>query len=194
MGLMKKMVPLAGVGFVAAGIMLTVSCGKSGEEAPARSVVTTHPFVMATRPAADPYATATDFSCATQPEDATSVPVGQPKPVTLPKGLIVTDLRIGKGPTVLPTDHVFVRYVGWLDNGTIFDDGRARGTGTLFLLGKDQVISGWEEGLPGMKAGGVRLLTVPPELGYGNESKPNIPPGSTLHFRIELERVDLQMR
>ena len=93
----------------------------------------------------------------------------------------VQDLVVGTGPTVVSGDTVTVRYVGTLTNGTQFD------AGTLtFRVGSGSVIKGWEEGLPGMRVGGTRRLTVPPRLGYGSQANGPIPANSTLVFDIVL--------
>ena len=93
----------------------------------------------------------------------------------------VQDLVVGTGPTVVAGDTVNVQYVGTLTNGTQFD------AGTLtFRVGSGSVIKGWEEGLPGMRVGGTRRLTVPPNLGYGSQTNGPIPANSTLMFDIVL--------
>ena len=186
---MKIRTMVAGVGMMAAAALLVASCGKSSDEAD-KPRTTTAPLTMATRPGLDLQAIVDDLSAATQPEDDKSMPVGVVKKVTLPDGLIIEDLRIGKGAEVRKTARVAVNYTGWLDNKTIFDDSRTRGiSGSAFLLGKKEVVAGWDEGIPGMKVGGVRLLTIPPALGYENQVHGTIPAGSTLHFRIQVLHI-----
>jgi FKBP-type peptidyl-prolyl cis-trans isomerase len=79
-----------------------------------------------------------------------------------------------------------VHYVGTLTNGTVFDSSRASNQPFTFRLGVGQVIQGWDLGVPGMRVGGKRKLTIPPGLAYGNQQVGPIPPNSTLIFEIEL--------
>ena len=73
-----------------------------------------------------------------------------------------------------------------MDN-TVFDASRSKNKPLSFRIGGDPLIKGWEEGIPGMKVGEIRKLTVPPELGYGEQGKPpKIPPNATLIFEVEL--------
>jgi FKBP-type peptidyl-prolyl cis-trans isomerase len=102
-------------------------------------------------------------------------------------GLKYKDTKVGTGPAVKAGDMVTVNYKGWLDNGTVFDSTKKPGAGPFsFNVGSGQVIKGWDEGLQGMKKGGVRQLVIPSELGYGSDDMGAIPPNSTLHFEIEL--------
>jgi FKBP-type peptidyl-prolyl cis-trans isomerase len=79
-----------------------------------------------------------------------------------------------------------VHYVGTLMSGTQFDSSYARNQPFTFRLGANQVIAGWERGVPGMRVGGRRRLTIPPSLAYGSSGNGPIPPNSTLRFEIEL--------
>jgi FKBP-type peptidyl-prolyl cis-trans isomerase len=83
-----------------------------------------------------------------------------------------------------------VHYVGTLTNGTKFDSSRDRGTPFSFTIGESAVIQGWHQGIPGMKVGGLRKLTIPPELGYGARGQGPIPPNATLVFEVELLKVE----
>jgi FKBP-type peptidyl-prolyl cis-trans isomerase FkpA len=104
--------------------------------------------------------------------------------------LQVEDLKVGTGAEATPGKMVTVHYVGTLTNGSKFDSSRDRGTGFSFPLGAGRVIKGWDQGVEGMKVGGVRKLTIPPELGYGAGGfPPVIPPNSTLIFEVELLAV-----
>ena len=86
--------------------------------------------------------------------------------------------------------QVSVHYQGRLTDGTIFDDSQKRGTPFSFTLGSGQVIPGWEQGIAGMKIGEKRVLTIPPELGYGAAGAGGvIPPNATLVFDVELVAV-----
>ncbi len=105
--------------------------------------------------------------------------------------LEIEDASIGEGPEVEGGDVVEVHYTGRLENGEVFDSSLARGEPFSFEVGAGQVIEGWEQGLVGMQVGGERELTIPPELGYGEQgSPPNIPPNSTLIFDIELLAIE----
>ncbi len=107
--------------------------------------------------------------------------------VTSDTGLKYKDIKVGEGPEVHGGNTVEVHYKGWLDNGKVFDTSKQPGREPfLFTVGNNQVISGWEEGIQGMKKGGVRELIIPGHLGYGPEGSGPIPPNATLHFTIEL--------
>lgn len=112
-------------------------------------------------------------------------------PQTLDSGLVVEDLECGDGEEAQRGDLVTVHYTGTLENGRKFDSSRDRGEPFPLRLGAGMVIPGWEEGLPGMRVGGTRKLTIPPELGYGEAGRPpEIPPNSTLVFEIELLELE----
>ena len=104
-----------------------------------------------------------------------------------PSGLIVEDINIGDGAAAAAGQKVTVHYTGWLTNGTKFDSSRDRNDPFVFPLGGGRVIKGWDEGVPGMKVGGKRKLTIPPALGYGVRGAGSvIPPNATLVFEVEL--------
>ncbi|MCP3165212.1 FKBP-type peptidyl-prolyl cis-trans isomerase [Myxococcus qinghaiensis] len=106
-------------------------------------------------------------------------------------GLGIEDVKVGTGTEATSGKSVTVHYVGTLTNGTKFDSSRDRpGPGFTFKLGAGQVIQGWDQGVAGMKIGGVRKLTIPPELGYGSRGAGGvIPPNATLLFEVELLEV-----
>jgi FKBP-type peptidyl-prolyl cis-trans isomerase len=108
--------------------------------------------------------------------------------VTMPNGLKYQDLTVGTGAEATPGKKVSVHYTGWLTNGTKFDSSVDRGQPFQFTLGAHEVISGWDQGVAGMKVGGKRKLTIPPDLGYGSAGTPGgpIPPNATLVFDVEL--------
>ncbi|HUF37046.1 MAG TPA: FKBP-type peptidyl-prolyl cis-trans isomerase [Anaerolineales bacterium] len=111
--------------------------------------------------------------------------------ITTASGLQYQDDVVGTGAEAFPGSTVTVHYTGWLTDGTKFDSSIDRGAPFDFVLGVGGVIQGWEEGVAGMKVGGVRILTIPPELGYGaGGSPPVIPPDATLIFRVELLGVE----
>jgi FKBP-type peptidyl-prolyl cis-trans isomerase len=100
--------------------------------------------------------------------------------------LQIQDLVVGAGREAKKGDVVEVHYTGWLTDGKKFDSSVGRGPFS-FDLGAGQVIAGWDRGVAGMKVGGKRKLTIPPELGYGSRGFPGvIPPQSTLVFEVEL--------
>jgi FKBP-type peptidyl-prolyl cis-trans isomerase len=103
------------------------------------------------------------------------------------QNLKIQDITVGTGATAQNGDTLNVLYTGTLDNGTVFDASSLHGNQPFsFTLGAQQVIEGWDLGLVGMKVGGKRMLTIPPELGYGASGQGPIPPNATLHFTIQL--------
>ena len=107
-----------------------------------------------------------------------------------PSGLRYQDLATGQGEVATAGKTVSVQYTGWLPNGEKFDSSRDRNEPFSFTLGAGQVIAGWDEGVAGMKVGGRRKLVIPPDLGYGTAgAPPDIPPGATLVFDVELLSV-----
>jgi FKBP-type peptidyl-prolyl cis-trans isomerase FkpA len=101
--------------------------------------------------------------------------------------LQMEDLVVGTGPEAKKGQTVSVHYTGWLTDGKKFDSSKDHGQPFSFALGRGQVIQGWDEGVVGMKVGGRRKLTIPPEMGYGKQGFPGaIPPNSTLVFEVEL--------
>ncbi len=107
------------------------------------------------------------------------------------QNLKINDVVVGTGAEAKNGDTVTVNYVGTLDDGTKFDSSYDRKQPFSFQLGAGRVIKGWDLGVLGMKVGGKRELTIPPELGYGASGVPqaNIPPNATLHFTVELLEV-----
>jgi FKBP-type peptidyl-prolyl cis-trans isomerase len=101
--------------------------------------------------------------------------------------LQMEDLVVGTGPEAKKGQTVSVHYTGWLTDGKKFDSSKDHGQPFSFALGRGQVIQGWDDGVAGMKVGGKRKLTIPPEMGYGREGYPGaIPPNATLVFEVEL--------
>ena len=106
---------------------------------------------------------------------------------TTASGLIFDDIKIGDGAEAKAGQYVSVHYTGRLLDGTKFDSSKDRNDPFDFPLGRGQVIKGWDEGVQGMKIGGIRKLTIPPALGYGARGAGGvIPPNATLVFEVEL--------
>lgn len=104
--------------------------------------------------------------------------------------LIIEDLTVGDGAEAVAGEEVTVHYTGWLTNGSKFDSSKDRFQPFSFPLGAGHVIKGWDQGVVGMKVGGKRKLTIPPELGYGARGAGEvIPPNATLVFEVELLQV-----
>jgi len=107
-----------------------------------------------------------------------------------PGKLVKEDLVLGTGETAALGNDVLVHYVGRMANGVQFDSSVARRDPLDFSLGAGDVIRGWDEGIQGMKVGGKRRLTIPPELAYGEQGCGGvIPPRATLVFEVELLEV-----
>jgi peptidylprolyl isomerase len=118
-----------------------------------------------------------------RPKPKVQVPKGKP-----PKKLVVKDLIKGTGPAAKAGDPVTVNYIGVnYADGKPFDNSYDRGQPFPFQLGGGQVISGWDNGLVGMKVGGRRMLIIPPSQGYGAQGQPPvIKPNETLVFVVDL--------
>jgi FKBP-type peptidyl-prolyl cis-trans isomerase len=111
--------------------------------------------------------------------------------------LQVADVKVGSGAEASAGKQVTVHYTGWLydpkaadKHGKKFDSSKDHGEPFSFKLGARQVISGWDQGVAGMKVGGARTLVIPSELGYGSRGAGGvIPPNATLVFDVELLEV-----
>lgn len=105
-------------------------------------------------------------------------------------GLKYEDLVQGDGDLAEAGQNVSVHYTGWLTDGSKFDSSKDRDMPFDFPLGGGRVIRGWDEGVQGMKVGGTRKLTIPPQLGYGASGAGGvIPPNATLVFEVELLEI-----
>jgi FKBP-type peptidyl-prolyl cis-trans isomerase len=123
--------------------------------------------------------------------DNTDVPATM---VTTKTGLQYEDTVVGTGPKATAGKTIIVQYTGWLNKegkrGKKFDSSYATGRPFTFLLGRRQVIKGWDEGVQGMQVGGKRTLWVPSKLGYGRKGAgDSIPPNADLIFDVELLEI-----
>jgi len=111
---------------------------------------------------------------------------------TMTDELIIEDIVIGNGVEAKSSDNVTVDYTGKLMDGSIFDSSKNPNREPFsFTVGIGVVIKGWDDGVPGMKVGGTRRLTIPPNMGYGSQGAGNvIPPNATLIFDIELLGIE----
>lgn len=104
-------------------------------------------------------------------------------------GLYIQDVVVGTGARANRTSRVWIMYVGFLPDGTVFD-GQLQGDPFHFRLGGSEVIRGWNEGVRGMRVGGRRRLIVRPGLGYGSRGRGDVPPGATMIFDVQLVDVN----
>ena len=104
----------------------------------------------------------------------------------LPSGLKYFDIIVGSGESPLVGNLVLVHYRAWFEDGTLFEDSRDQGSPIIFEVGADEVIDGWDEGIRGMREGGLRQLVIPPALAYGATGTSIIPANSTLIFELNL--------
>lgn len=114
-----------------------------------------------------------------------------PSPVKKAKNqeLKIEDIKVGTGKEVKSGDKIVIHYKGTLTNGKQFDSSYDRGKPFETQIGVGQVIEGWDKGVIGMKVGGKRKLTIPPDMAYGNKQVGAIPPNSTLIFEVELINI-----
>lgn len=122
------------------------------------------------------------------------VQIDKPIPVdaytSTESGLKFSDLKPGTGAVAAKGNQATVHYTGWLTTGKRFDSSAVKNKPFTFTIGARKVIKGWDEGVEGMKVGGVRQLCVPAALGYGPRGHPpRIPQNATLIFEIELLSV-----
>ena len=193
---MKNFLPLLSA---AAAIGLLAGCGK--EETPPRA----DPPAVTIAPPPAPSSEAPSTFAATPPSPKTpDGPKGSGKAlagppavvhklgpmVTTKSGLKYQDVVVGTGATAQAGQNVSVHYTGTLMDGSKFDSSLDRGTPFDFQLGAGMVISGWDEGVAGMKVGGKRKLIIPSNLAYGpNGQPPVIPPNATLNFDVQLVAI-----
>jgi peptidylprolyl isomerase len=103
--------------------------------------------------------------------------------------LKIEDIAIGKGEAAEKNNKIVVHYKGWLEDKTVFANSYNSGNPLIVTLGIGELIKGWDQGLVGMRQGGIRKLTVPPHLGYGKRGVRDIPPHSTLYFEVKLINI-----
>jgi FKBP-type peptidyl-prolyl cis-trans isomerase len=132
----------------------------------------------------------TSQNCTDNAVEPTLSPPSPYIPKTAVTSLQTIDLTAGKGQAAQAGDCLVVKYYGTLaSTGMAFDENFTKTTGFAFTVGEGQVIQGWDQGLIGMKAGGTRLLVIPPSLAYGNQANGSIPANSTLVFVVKLLRI-----
>jgi len=125
--------------------------------------------------------------CSTQAPEQESISQTDERQVEMAEELKIEDLVAGEGEEAKAGDVVEVHYTGTLTDGAKFDSSLDRGVPFEFELGAGEVIPGWDQGVAGMRVGGKRKLTIPPELGYGERGVPGTIPGNaTLIFEVEL--------
>ena len=170
--MMKRALALA-----VAAALLTVGCNETAHESSSTSS-----------------STSTSATVVTPAPGVTTIPgaTGGGPVHKLASGLQYIDLVVGSGKMAEAGMNVAVAYRGWLTDGTPFDNSFDRGQPYKFQLGAGRVIQGWDEGIKGMRIGGKRKLTIPPDMGYGAQGYGGgvIPPNATLVFDVEL--VDVQ--
>src|SRR3982751_4550340 len=119
----------------------------------------------------------------------TGAACGRKAPARNVGGVTVQDLKVGGGAAATAGKIVSAHYTGRFPDGTKFDSSYDAGLPIDFLLGSGKVIKGWDLGIEGMRVGGKRKLTIPPELAYGARGGGPIPPNATLVFDVELVGV-----
>lgn len=120
-------------------------------------------------------------------------PTAKGETKTTAGGVKYETLKEGSGPELQAGQKAKIHYEGKLEDGTVFDASRSHQPPDPLSvsIGVSSLIKGWEEGIPGMKVGEVRKLTIPPQLAYGkNGQKPKIPGDATLIFQVELVGID----
>jgi FKBP-type peptidyl-prolyl cis-trans isomerase FkpA len=158
---------------LAAAVAMAAACG--GERDTDRAAAGTDPPVASSEVAA---------------EYAPELNVDPTEMTRLGSGLYIRDLEAGEGEPLETGQTALVHYTGWLPDGTLFDSSRQPERMPYDLVvGRGEVIAGWDQGLPGMRVGGRRQLVIPPSLGYGTEGRNVIPPNATLVFEVELIEI-----
>lgn len=167
--MLKKLLLIAASGLLASAMLVSAGCGTETAEEP-EAPAATAPQSTA------PEVTAPETNAGTPTSDVTE--------------LVIEDLVVGTGAEAKTGDAVTVHYTGWLTDGSEFDSS-VGGQPFQFVLGNGEVIPGWDQGVAGMKVGGKRKLTIPPDLAYGAAGAGGgiIPPNATLVFDVELVSI-----
>ncbi len=185
------------------GVALVMIMAMAGCDAPEQIMPTTPPgaVIPRTPPDANNPAEAIGEALAVTPKTSSGESTIKPAPYTpaLPtkkgetkttkNGVKYETLKEGTGEELKPRRIALLHYEGKLEDGTVFESTRDRGDPARFTIGTGQLIKGWEEALPGMRAGEIRRLYVPAALGYGDRASGRIPANSNLIFEVELIRV-----
>lgn len=136
------------------------------------------------------------FETLTRPTQTETASINQTMPIENPDAITIVEEKVGEGKEAALGDAVEVDYVGMFENGTQFDSSKAHGAPLSVGLGNNatpgyiHVIPGFEQGIVGMKVGGERTVTIPPELAYGEDGVGGvIPPNATLVFKIQLVKI-----
>jgi peptidylprolyl isomerase len=176
---------LRNFGLVLIGLLLA-ACGGAAQPTPEAPAAAATPTAVVAEPAETeaPVAEATAPEADTASAENTST---EENAVTTASGLQYVVIEEGTGAAPQTGDLVKVHYTGTLEDGTKFDSSYDRGEPIEFVLGRGQVIPGWDEGIGLMKVGGKAKLIIPPDLAYGEQGAGEvIPPNSTLNFDVEL--------
>ena len=180
-------------GPVAALALALAGCGESAQESAADRFAETAEKQQSTQTAADaPAPTATKLEPTAGERNLDEKPEIPRSTGSPPTQLKVEDLIEGDGAAAKTGDQISVQYVGVLfANGKQFDASWDNGEKPFeFTLGSGQVIAGWDQGIVGMKVGGRRKLTIPPDMAYGEQGQPpDIPANATLVFEVDLEKI-----
>jgi FKBP-type peptidyl-prolyl cis-trans isomerase len=190
MTLARRMLPAV----LAVAALALAACGSSTKESTADKLAERAEQQQTTpaQPASTPAATVTKIQPSAGEKDLNKKPQIPKSSGPPPKDLKAQDLIVGNGPAAKDGDQLSVQYVGVLyDNNKQFDSSWDKGRQPFqFTLGQGGVIQGWDQGLVGMKVGGRRRLTIPPDLAYGPQGQPpTIPANATLVFDVDLTKI-----